>query len=98
MSVRLDGLIASSRARDLNGAWDCERSERVRAGVLRRREVKSARERLLRRGALVVGGAGLLVVLFLRAASSAPAELASTSTSSEVLAARATGDGGYARD
>lgn len=99
MSVRLDRLIVSSRA--LDGAWDRERAERVRAGALRRCEVRTGRDRLLRRGALVGGGAALLLVLLLRVASSAPAELPSTSTSastSEVVAARATGDGGYARD
>ncbi len=114
MSARLEGLIASARARELDlefeHAWDRERSERVRAGVVRRREVKSARERLLRRGALVASGAGLLVVLLLRVASSAPAEPADTSLGAsasaspdasmggEVFAARASGDGGYARD
>ena len=116
MNTRLENLIASAHARELDlefeHAWDRERSERVRAGVVRRREVKSARERLLRRGALVASGAGLLVVLLLRVASSAPAELADTSPGAsastrvspdasmggEVFAVRASGDGGYARD
>ena len=107
MNARLDRLIAASR--ELDGAWDAERAERVRAGALRRREQRKGRDRLLRRGALVVGGAGLLVVALLRAASSAPAELstnAGTNASAtpraaptaEMIAARALGDAGYFRD
>ena len=76
MSDRLEGLIASARASDLDTAstWDVDRSERVRAGVLRRHDVRARRDRLMRRGLLVAGGAGLLVLALLRAASSAPAE------------------------
>ena len=101
MSAHLDGLIASSR--QLDGAWDAERAERVRAGALRRRDARSGRDRLLRRGALAVGGAGLLVLALLRAAPSAPAELSastapSTAPTAEIVAARALGDAGYARD
>ncbi len=101
MSARLDQLVASSRA--LDGAWDLERAERVRAGAIRRHEVRTGRDRALRRGALVVGGAGLLVLALLRAASSAPAELSATAApaaapTAEMIAARALGDGGYARD
>jgi len=83
---------------------ESERRRHVSAHLDQRIASSRARERLTRRGALVVGGAGLLVVLLLRVASSAPAELPSTSTStstsasSEVVAACATGDGGYARD
>ena len=100
MSARLDQLIASSR--ELDGAWDGERAERVRTGALRRRDARAGRDRLLRRGALVVGGAGLLVLALLRAASSAPAEnapaVASSPAPAELLAARALGDAGYVRD
>jgi hypothetical protein len=65
-------MIASARGRDTD--WDEARAARVREGALRRREVRSRRDRLLRRGALVAGGAGLLVLALLRAASSAPAD------------------------
>jgi hypothetical protein len=103
LSTRLDQLIASSRERDV--AWDVARAERVRAGALRQRAARNGRDRLLRRGALVVGGAGLLVLALLRAASSAPAEIAASASpapspapTAEMIAARALGDGGYARD
>ena len=116
MSDRLEGLIASARASDLDttSTWDVDRSERVRAGVLRRHDVRARRDRLMRRGLLVAGGAGLLVLALLRAASSAPAEPVATSTARELapvttpapaptaeqLAARsmALADAGYARD
>lgn len=92
MSSRLDTMIAS--ARDLDGAWDVARSERVRAGALRRRDVRVRRERALRRGLLVASGAGLLVLALLRAASSAPAD----PQAAAALAARTLSDAGYARD
>jgi hypothetical protein len=103
MSSRLDEMI--SGARGLDASWDVTRSERVREGALRRRDVRVRRDRLMRRGLLVASGAGLLVLALLRAASSAPAEpttgltVATTSTPApEVLAARALADAGYARD
>jgi hypothetical protein len=70
MSTRLDQMIGN--AQDLDTAWDVERSERVRAATLRRRDVRVRRDRALRRGLLVAGGAGLIVLTRLRAASSAP--------------------------
>jgi 3-oxoacyl-(acyl-carrier-protein) synthase len=72
MTTRLDDMISS--ARELDAAWDITRSERVRDGALRRRDVRVRRDRALRRGLLVASGAGLLVLALLRAASSAPAE------------------------
>ncbi len=103
MSTRLDEMISSARESD--GGWDLERSERVRTGALRRRDVRARRDRALRRGLVVASGAGLLVLALLRAASSAPAERELTSSSpataatvSEPLAARAMSDAGYARD
>ncbi len=86
MSTQLDRMIlnARERQRDLDDVWDLERSERVRAGTLRRRDVRTRRDRALRRGLLVAGGAGLLVLALLRGASSAPAEpsLSASSASS----------------
>lgn len=112
MTARLDEMIAS--ARELDVAWDVDRSVRVREGALRRRDVRVRRDRALRRGLLVASGAGLLVLALLRAASSAPAEaqgaapaaLAVTpmavasqaAPTSEPLAARLLSDAGYARD
>jgi len=110
VSTRLDDMISS--ARELDAAWDITRSERVREGALRRRDVRVGRDRVLRRALFVAGGAGLLVLALLRAASSAPAEpLASTSAAPAAthepiaatsepmaLAAHAMSDAGYARD
>jgi hypothetical protein len=103
MSTRLDLLISGARERDTD--WDVDRSERVREATLRRRDARVRTGRALRRGLVVAGGAGLLVLALLRAASSAPAErelTASTPTAaapvSEPLAARAMSDAGYARD
>lgn len=111
MSTRLDQMITGAREQD--ASWDVDRSERVREGTLRRRDVRVRRDRAVRRGLLVASGAGLLVLLLLRAASSAPAErepttsastvasvapVAEHAVSSEALAARAQSDAGYARD
>jgi hypothetical protein len=102
---RLDALITS--ARELDGAWDGDRAVRVREGALRRRDLRVRRDRALRRGLLVAGGAGLLVLALLRAASSAPAEPTTFTTTTlaptpaptaEALAARTLADAGYARD
>ena len=108
MSTRLDQMVMHARERsvaELDDVWDLDRSERVRSGALRRRDVRTRRDRALRRGLLVAGGAGLLVLALLRGASSAPAEpqLASTAAPSpaptaEQLAARTLSDAGYARD
>jgi hypothetical protein len=111
MSTHLDAMISSARERDTE--WDVERSERVREGTLRRRDVRVRRDRALRRGLLVASGAGLLVLGLLRAASSAPAErelttsspapaalapVAERSVTVDALAARSLSDAGYARD
>jgi hypothetical protein len=110
---RLDQLIAGARERSVDDVWDLDRAERVRSGALRRRDVRTRRDRALRRGLLVAGGAGLLVLALLRGASSAPAErelpsnasAASTTAipvapapTAEALAARSLTDAGYARD
>jgi hypothetical protein len=96
-----------SGARGLDASWDVTRSERVREGALRRRDVRVRRDRMMRRGLLVASGAGLLVLALLRAAASAPAEPSAgltvattpmTAPTAEVLAARAMSDAGYARD
>ena len=111
MSTRLDQMITG--ARELDTGWDVDRSERIREGTLRRRDVRVRRDRALRRGLLVASGAGLLVLALLRAASSAPAERELTTSSPaaatpvpestgtrtlEALAARSMSDAGYARD
>ena len=112
MSSHLDSLIASARELDasLDSTWTADRATRIREGALRRRDVRVRRDRALRRGLFVAGGAGLLVLALLRVASSAPPdalgshEQASTSPSppsaptAEVIAARTLGDAGYARD
>ncbi len=115
MSMRLDQLITTAREqgpRDLDDVWDLDRSERVRTGALRRRDARTRRHRVLRRGLLVASGAGLLVLALLRGASSAPAEPQVASTvasplapqvspqvpSAEALASRTLADAGYARD
>ena len=89
MSTRLDDMISS--ARELDAAWDITRSERVREGALRRRDVGVRRDRALRRGLVVASGAGLLVLALLRAASSAPSEVVAGATASahEPMAATA---------
>ncbi len=109
MSTRLDQLVTSASG-DLDErfarAWDGERAVRVREGALRRRDVSVRRDRALRRGLLVLGGAGLLVLALLRAASSAPAATTAATTSAtaapaptaEALASRTLADAGYARD
>ena len=104
MSSRLDDLITS--ARELDGSWDGDRAVRVREGALRLRDVRARRDRVLRRGLVVAGGAGLLVLALLRAASSAPAEptaataitVRTAAPAPEALASRMLGDAGYARD
>lgn len=78
-STRLDELITSARARHelderFAQVWDGDRAVRVREGALRRHEGRVRRDRALRRALVVAGGAGLLVLALLRAASSAPAE------------------------
>jgi len=113
MSTHLDQMIANARERSVDDVWDLDRSERVRTGALRRRDGRARRDRALRRGLLVAGGAGLLVLALLRGASSAPAEpqqlnvaTATTATATtpaaaptaEALAARSLSDAGYARD
>ena len=111
MSTRLDELITSARERDerFSRAWDGDRALRVREGALRRHDVRVRRDRALRRGVLVAGGAGLLVLALLRAASSAPAEPTASGTSTtstmptaapaaEAVASRTLADAGYARD
>jgi tRNA A37 N6-isopentenylltransferase MiaA len=110
MSTRLDQIIVHARERSVSAmddVWDMDRSERVRSAALRRRDVRSRRDRVLRRGLLVAGGAGLLVLALLRGASSAPAEpqLASTASptpapTAEQLASRTLtdADAGYAHD
>jgi hypothetical protein len=117
MSTHLDRMIQNARERviqDSHDVWDLERSERVRAGTLRRRDVRSRRDRALRRGLLVAGGAGLLVLALLRGAASAPAERGfenqlnasnaanvsngAPAATAEALAARALTDAGFARD
>lgn len=102
MSDRLDAAIAG--ARDLD-AWNGDRAARVRDRILVTHAARNRRDKLLRRAAVVTGGAGLLVLALLRAASSAPAEpsVATASTASpaptaEMIAARTLGDGGFARD
>ena len=73
--------------------------------------VRARRDRALRRGLLVAGGAGLLVLALLRGASSAPAEPQLNAAAprlprprppprptAEALAARSLSDAGYARD
>ncbi len=103
----LDRMILNARERDVDDVWDLERSERVRAGALRRRDGRVRRDRALRRGLLVAGGAGLLVLALLRGASSAPAEPSLNASNAnapapaptaEALAARALTDAGYSRD
>jgi hypothetical protein len=107
MSARLDELITS--ARELDGAWDGDRAVRVREGALRRRDGRVRRDRALRRGLMVAGGAGLLVLALLRAASSATSEpatapiaaavaTAAPAPTAEALALRTLADAGYARD
>lgn len=102
MSTNLDDAISS--ARDLD-AWSGERALRVRDRVIHIHAARSRRDKLLRRAALVTGGAGLLVLALLRAASSAPAEpvvnAAAPAPTAEMVAAHASvgmGDAGYARD
>lgn len=108
MSTRLEQVIVDARERSasaMDDVWDLDRSDRVRSAALRRRDARSRRDRALRRGLLVAGGAGLLVLALLRGASSAPAEpqLASTAApapapTAEQLASRTLTDAGYARD
>ena len=113
MSTRLDDMISGARELgDTTRTWDADRLERVRQGTLRRHDVRVRRERALRRGLLVAGGAGLLVLGLLGPASSAPAssapaerEAANATTTvgpaprtDEALAARWMSDAGYARD
>jgi hypothetical protein len=74
MSTHLDQMIANARERSVDDVWDLDRAERVRTGTLRLRDGRARRDRALRRGLLVAGGAGLLVLALLRGASSAPAE------------------------
>lgn len=104
MSDRLDSAIAG--ARDLD-SWNGDRAARVRDRVLLTHAARNRRDKLLRRAALVTGGAGLLVLALLRAASSAPAEptanvataaTAAPAPTAEMIAARTLGDGGFARD
>lgn len=105
MSTRLDQMISSARERDTG--WDVDRSERVRESALRRRDGRARQGRALRRGLVVASGAGLLVLVLLRAASSAPSERELSTSSQgvgvvapvgEALATRAMSDAGYARD
>ena len=105
MSARLDELIAGARERDLDAVWNPDRSERARTGALHRRDVRTRRDRALRRGALVAGGAGLLLLCLLRitqaqggSAPLDPEKVAVQATPEEPVAARMLADAGYARD
>lgn len=103
MTMRIDDAIA--HARDLD-AWDGDRAARVRDRVLHVHAARSRRDKMLRRAALVTGGAGLLVLALLRAASSAPAEPTASHASgvspaptAEMIASHVQmGDAGFARD
>lgn len=90
MSTHLDRMIANARERSVDDVWDLDRSERVRAGALRLRDGRTRRERALRRGLLVAGGAGLLVLVLLRGASSAPAELQPSAATASTTATTST--------
>jgi hypothetical protein len=106
MSSRLDAMIDATRARDASSAWSAAREVRVREGALCLRDARARRDRVLRRGLVVAGGAGLLVLALLRVASSAPADAsagrdpssAAPAPSAEVVASRALSHAGYARD
>jgi hypothetical protein len=84
-------------ARETEPAWNDDRSERVLASAIGRRERRTARARLLRRTAAFGGVVGIVCLVLLRGASaSSPVE-----PSSEPALAHAEplqGDGGYARD
>jgi hypothetical protein len=107
MSSRLDTMIARSeiaRGDSLGAVWDADRAARVREGALRGRELRVRRDRFLRRGLVVAGGAGLLVLALLRAAGGAQQEppavasAAAPTATAELVASRALADAGYARD
>jgi hypothetical protein len=93
MSGRLDRLARDARTRDV--AWDEARSARVLGGALRTRQSRMRRDRALRRGLAVAGGAAFVVLFLMRSASSRemgqPAQ-------PEAIVARIDGDGGYSRD
>jgi hypothetical protein len=95
VSEHLEDLIRAARLRD--GAWDHDRAARVRTRVFLRHDIDVQRDRLFRRGLVVAGGAGLLLLALLRAAASAPADTV-TSFETRALASRALGDAGSVAD
>jgi len=97
--MKLDGVLESARARE-GDAWTAERAERVYGGLQMKRERRVVRARLVRRGIIVASVAAFFGLVLLRGAgASTPAQAPAASiANSEVVAAHASNDGGYARD
>ena len=97
MSAHLDRLVSTARSSEVE--WSPDRASRILSGAIAKKESRARRDRVVRRGLFVAGAAAVVVLLFIRSASSSPShESASLDPQPEALAAHAQGDGGYARD
>lgn len=88
---RLDQAIAAAQSRAVS--WDVARASRSLEAAQAKREHRARRDRTLRRGAVVVAGAGLLVLALFRSASGQPED-----PRPSVVAQVAMNDAGYERD
>ena len=87
---RLDRAITAAQSREVG--WDVARASRSLEAAQAKREWRTRRDRTLRRGALVVAGAGLLVLALFRSASGQPED------PRPAVAQVAMNDAGYERD
>jgi hypothetical protein len=101
MTTKLDSLISVARETDAKKDWD---SPRALQSILKERDRRVVRSRILRRSALGFSVAATVAVVFLRgmsapvaSATPSPAPTA-TEAQREVIADLANGDGGYSRD
>jgi len=92
--MSLDRLITSARETEIG--WTPDRSARVLAGAIQKKETRARRDRFVRRSIFVAGAAAVVVLLFIRSASSSPS--IENGPQPEAIATNANGDGGYARD
>lgn len=88
---RLGTAIDAARGNvDIDAVWNLDRELRVREGTVRRHDLRVRRHRVLRRGAVIASGAGLLVLALLarvEGASSVATAPAETTTGTAMTAA-----------
>lgn len=91
--MKLDRFVRS--AREAGPGWDADRAARVLDGLIVTQARRAARQRLARRGAVVLSGAALVFVLVQRLAAASVSIPEPLAAQDEPAFA---GDGGYGRD